>query len=123
MTLRIPDLPAPPAASKWLVACYCAAWCDTCTHYRDKFAALSQAKPQMVFAWIDIEDHPEYLGDEEVENFPTLLVQHAARTLFFGPMLPHINHLKRLLDTLAEDAPGVLAELPDVAAMLGQATR
>ncbi|MBJ7262347.1 MAG: thioredoxin family protein [Burkholderiaceae bacterium] len=118
MTLRIPDQTAPPAASKWLVACYCAAWCDVCTQYRDKFEALAQARPHMTFAWIDIEDHPDYLGDEDVENFPTLLVQHAARTLFFGPMLPHIGHLKRLLDTLTDDAAEVFAGVPDVAALL-----
>ena len=68
MTLRIPDLPAPPAASKWLVACYCAAWCDTCTQYRGKFEALALARPDVAFAWIDIEEHPEYLGDEDDED-------------------------------------------------------
>lgn len=89
-------------------------------HYHDKFATLSQTKQQMIFVWIDIEDHPEYLGDEDIESFPTILVQHASRTLFFGPMAPHINYLKRLLDVLAEDAPGVLAKLPDVGAMLAR---
>ncbi len=36
-----------------------------------------------------------------MENFPTLLVQ-AGRldALFYGPMLPHIGHLERLLASL-----------------------
>ena len=82
---------------------------------------MAQAKPHMAFAWIDIEDHPDYLGEEDVENFPTLLVQHSARTLFFGPMLPHIGPLERLLDTLTEDAAEVSADLPDVATLLATA--
>ena len=45
--------------------------------------------PERVFAWIDIEEHAELLGDEEVENFYTLLVQLGDRVLFYGPMLPH----------------------------------
>jgi len=102
----------------WLVACYCAAWCDTCTQYRPKFEALSAALPGHAFAWIDIEDHPDLLGDEDVENFPTLMVQANGRVLFYGPMLPHIGHLERLLDSLSADSPAVETALPDVAALL-----
>ncbi len=105
----------------WLVACFCAAWCDTCQQYRPKLETLAQARPEHVFAWIDIEDHPDLLGDEDVENFPTLLVQAGGRTLFYGTMLPHIGHLERLLDSLAADAPGVKTALPDVPALLSQA--
>ncbi|ANY17414.1 thioredoxin family protein [Bordetella pseudohinzii] len=105
----------------WLVACFCAAWCDTCQQYRPKLEALAQARPEHVFAWIDIEDHPDLLGDEDVENFPTLLVQAGGRTLFYGTMLPHIGHLERLLDSLAADAPGVKTALPDVPALLSRA--
>ena len=61
--------------------------------------------PERVFAWIDIEEHAELLGDEEVENFPTLLVQLGDRVLFYGPMLPHIGHLERLLASLTQAAP------------------
>ncbi|WP_459617220.1 thioredoxin family protein [Bordetella sp. 2513F-2] len=104
----------------WLVACFCAAWCDTCNQYRPRLAELAERHPGHVFAWIDIEDHPELLGDEDVENFPTLLVQAGGRTLFYGPMLPHIGHLERLLGTLAQDphAATVATRLPDVGALL-----
>jgi len=102
----------------WLVACYCAAWCDTCTQYRPKLEALSEALPGYACAWIDIEDHPDLLGDEDVENFPTLLVQRDGRVLFYGPMLPHIGHLERLLQNLDADSPAVSTGLPDVASLL-----
>ncbi|HEY0297109.1 MAG TPA: thioredoxin family protein [Bordetella sp.] len=108
------------APGTWLVACFCAAWCNTCTEYRPKLQALSEARPQHAYAWIDIEDEPDLLGDEDVENFPTLLIQAGGRVLFYGPMLPHIGHLERLLDNLGMDSPAVSTQLPDVAQRLAQ---
>ncbi|KOF53275.1 MULTISPECIES: thioredoxin family protein [unclassified Achromobacter] len=102
----------------WLIACFCAAWCDTCGQYRPRLQALSDTLPQHVFAWIDIEDHEELLGEEDVENFPTLLVQAGPRTVFYGPMLPHIGHLERLLDSLGPDSPAVATALPDLRRLL-----
>lgn len=104
----------------WLVACFCAAWCNACTEYRPKLQALSEARPQHAYAWIDIEDEPDLLGDEDVENFPTLLIQAGGRVLFYGPMLPHIGHLERMLDNLGMDSPAVSTQLPDVAQLLAQ---
>lgn len=112
-TDSLPQREALARPDSWLVACFCAAWCDTCQQYRSRFEALARTRPQQVFAWIDIEDHPELLGDEEVENFPTLLVQVGGRTRFYGTMLPHIGHLERLLDSLASsDGPEVTTTLP-----------
>ena len=120
MPLRLPgydNFPAVPQAA-YLVACFCAAWCDTCQEYRPKLAALSEALPQHAFYWIDIEDQPELLGDEDIENFPTLLVQIEGRTVFFGPMLPHIAHLERLLASLDQHSPSVSTMLPDIRHLL-----
>lgn len=104
-------LPSHPS----LVVCYCAEWCGTCREYQPLFEALAQRRPDYVFAWVDIEDHPELLGDEDVENFPTLLVMRAGVPVFYGTMLPHIGHLERMLD-----APAGMPHdtLPDVAALL-----
>lgn len=115
-TASLRDALADP--DRWLVACFCAAWCDTCQQYRPKLEALAQARPEHVYAWVDIEDHPDLLGDEDVENFPTLLVRAGTRTLFYGTMLPHIGHLERLLDSLSADSPAVATGLPDVVQML-----
>lgn len=99
-----------------LVVCYCAAWCDTCTAYRGRFEALAAEHPEHAFAWIDIEEHPELLGDEDVDNFPTLMIERAGKVLFFGTMLPHIQQLERLIATLASDttAPSLETDLPAV---------
>lgn len=105
-----------------VVACYCAAWCDTCRQYRAGFEALAGRLPGHVFIWVDIEENEALLDDEDIEDFPTLLVQSPAGNLFFGPMLPHPEHLERLLrsataeDPASEDGPGPLGKLVSAAA-------
>lgn len=85
---------------EFLVACLCAEWCDTCVTYRPGFLALGERFPRAEFRWIDIEDDAEALEDMEVENFPTILVRRGEETLFYGVMLPHHEHLRRLLEKL-----------------------
>lgn len=89
-----------------VIACYCAAWCDTCRAYRSGFEALAGRMPEHVFIWIDIEENEPLLDDEEIENFPTLLVQSMHGNLFYGPMLPHVEHLERLLQGMSPGAVG-----------------
>jgi thioredoxin 1 len=85
---------------EFLVACLCAAWCDTCVAYRPGFLALAARFPRAEFRWVDIEDDAEALEDIDVENFPTILVRRGGETLFHGVMLPHHEHLQRLLEKL-----------------------
>lgn len=95
-----------------LIACYCAAWCDTCTQYRPPFEALAERLTDCTFIWIDIEECPELLGDEDVENFPTILLQDDRGTLFFGTQLPHIQHLERLIQSVQDPARAALSGGP-----------
>lgn len=95
-----------------LIVCYCAAWCDTCGTYRTAMTELAQRQNQWTFVWADIEDYPDLLGDEDVENFPTILIERNGEALFFGTMLPHIHQLERLAQSL--DDPD--AEMLDDAA-------
>ena len=51
-------------AGRLLVACLCAEWCGSCRDYRATFAALAaQFSGEADFAWIDIEDESDALGD------------------------------------------------------------
>lgn len=87
-----------------IVACLCAAWCDTCGAYRAHFERIAAAAPQFTFRWIDIEDEADLLGDIDVENFPTVLVAEAGEVLFAGTLRPDPAHLQRLLDVIASGA-------------------
>ena len=83
-----------------LVVCLCADWCGTCRDYRAGFDALARQWPQAGFYWVDIEDDADWIGDLDVENFPTLLIQRGDLVLFFGTMLPQHVFLQRTLETL-----------------------
>lgn len=110
------------------VVCLCAGWCTTCQAYGATFAQLARDWPQARFAWIDIEEHSDALGDAalDIENFPTVMVLRGARPLFFGTILPHAGTLARLVQsalesgaTQAVDADGQALAAP-VAALLAQ---
>ena len=73
---------------RWIVACLCAAWCGTCGRYRAAFEALAARHPDKHFVWIDIEDQADVVGDLDVDNFPTLLMQRDDMVAFFGTVLP-----------------------------------
>src|SRR6185312_4488178 len=60
--------------ARLVVVSFCAAWCDTRNEFRASFERLAQARPQMAFVWLDIEDDAAFAGDVDVENFPTLAV-------------------------------------------------
>lgn len=80
------------------VVCLCAAWCGTCREYEATFEALQQAHPGHRYRWIDIEDEADAIGDIDVETFPTLMLAHAGRLLFAGPVLPRLGDAQRLLE-------------------------
>ncbi len=79
------------------VVCLCAAWCGTCRDYQATFEALQAALPGHRYAWIDIEDQADAIGDIDVETFPTLMVASQGRVLFAGPVLPRLGDAQRLL--------------------------
>lgn len=94
---NFPQLSSTLAEDKWVVACLCAAWCDVCKQYRAGFDALADEHAQHQFVWIDIEDQADLVGDLDVENFPTILIQHRDTVVFYGTMLPEPRQVARLL--------------------------
>ncbi len=93
----------PPTAEQWVV-CLCADWCGLCRDYRQVFEQLAARYPHSRFAWVDIEDHSDLLGDMDVETFPTVLLADANGTQFAGALTPHPETLSRLLDSWARSA-------------------
>jgi thioredoxin-like negative regulator of GroEL len=86
----------------WIVACLCAAWCGTCGQYRSSFETLAARHPDKRFVWIDIEDQADVVGDLDIENFPTLLMQRGDAIAFFGTVLPEVQLADRLIAAQAE---------------------
>lgn len=89
-------------SGNWTVACLCAAWCDTCRAYRNTFDELAARHPDKRFVWIDIEDQADLIGDIDVENFPTLLIQRKDIVVFFGAVLPEMKLADRLIQAQAD---------------------
>jgi thiol-disulfide isomerase/thioredoxin len=88
-----------PAPEGWLVACLCAAWCRTCDDYRHTFDRLAgEFGAAARFLWVDIEDEAQALGAVDVVDFPTLLLAQGERIAFFGPVMPHLQTARQLLD-------------------------
>ena len=96
-----------------VVICFCAAWCDACKAYQPKYEALGQQHSDICFIWADIEDYPELLGDEDVENFPTIAIVQDHQVRFMGTILPHIEHLSRLIQTMQTPGQPQRSGLPE----------
>jgi len=104
--------------SMTLVVALCAAWCDSCNEFRTTFERIAQARPEMCFLWLDIEDDSEICGDIDIENFPTLAIYRGGRLLHYGVSLPQEGTVTRLIDAIAERgetdaaAPQAVRDLP-----------
>lgn len=111
-----------PDRDTWWVACLCAAWCGVCREWLPLFTQQARAHPHMRFAWVDVEDEDEAMGDVDIETFPTLLVARGDEVLFLGPIPPSATQFTRMLATLQAQprpAPG----LPEDAGALLQRLR
>ena len=89
---------------EFLVACLCAEWCDTCREYKPGFESLEKEFTGSQFLWVDIEDNASWCDDFEVTNFPTIIIQRGELVLFFGVMLPHLGHVRKMLETFMKQS-------------------
>jgi thioredoxin 1 len=86
------------APGRLLVSCLCAAWCGSCRDYRATFDALaSRFAPGVDFAWIDVEDEADALGDLDIDDFPTLLITEGETLRFLGAVTPQPQTAERLI--------------------------
>lgn len=103
LTLKQTDYPRllnSLADDSWLVACFCAGWCNSCRQYRPGLKQLAKNLPDVRFFWVDIEDHGDMLGDLDVDKFPTLLIQRGDVVTFFSCVHPDLKQAERLLQSL-----------------------
>jgi thioredoxin 1 len=102
----------PEPAAFWVV-CLCAAWCGVCREWLPKFTAHARDNPHLRFAWVDVEDEDDAMGDVDIETFPTLLVARGSEVLYFAPIPPMDTAFTRLLSRLQAQPgpdPGVPRE-------------
>lgn len=95
-----------------VVVAFCANWCGTCREFRPVLERIANARPEILFAWADIEDHAELVGDIDVENFPSLAVFRAGSVLHYGVSLPHEAVVARMVDALSVQPPARAADAP-----------
>lgn len=105
------EVAAALAGERWIVACLCAGWCGTCAGYRAVFEALAARHPDKFFVWIDIEDQADVVGELDIENFPTLLIQREDQVAFFGTVLPDASLAHRMVQAQAEHSAAELTAL------------
>ena len=84
---------------RWVI-CLCADWCGVCREYRAVLQNIAALHPESRFAWLDIEDQADWVGELDIETFPTLLVADVQGVFFLGPLTPQVHSLSRLLTAL-----------------------
>lgn len=108
------------AEAALVVVVFCAQWCGTCREFRPVLERIARTRPQVVFAWADIEEDAELVGDIDVENFPSLAVFRADQVLHYGVSLPHEAVVARLVNSLLGQTALVASNVPEEVAALAQ---
>jgi thiol-disulfide isomerase/thioredoxin len=111
-----------PSSESLLVVCLCAQWCGTCKDYDPLFHSLQTDFPGATFRWIDIEDESDLVDPIEVEDFPTLLIASGGQARFFGPVMPHLETLKRLVQS-QQSQSGASRLSAEIQALAGRIAR
>jgi thioredoxin 1 len=102
----------------WWVICLCAEWCGACREWRAAFMQVAASHSQLRFAWVDVEDEADAMGDIDIETFPTVLIARGQQPLFLGPVQPSGAQLTRLIASLRENPPPAPAFSSGAAALM-----
>lgn len=92
--------PDEAASAPWWVIALCAEWCNVCREWRPTFNEVAKSRADLRFAWVDVEDEADAMGDVDIETFPTVLVGRGDEALFLGPVQPSQAQLSRLIGSL-----------------------
>jgi hypothetical protein len=103
-------------SSRWWVIALCAEWCNVCREWRDAFNQTAASRPDLNFAWVDVEDEADAMGDVDIETFPTVLIGRGADALFLGPVQPAAAQLARLVGSLKHTGTDEAVSRPPVSA-------
>jgi hypothetical protein len=103
-------------SSPWWVVCLCAEWCNVCREWRAAFNETAASRPDLNFAWVDIEDEADAMGDVDIETFPTVLIGRGSEALFLGPVQPSAAQLSRLISSLKHTGTDEAVSRPPVSA-------
>lgn len=98
------SITSPDPRSCWVV-CLCADWCGVCRDYHQVFEAVAARHPDLRFAWIDIEDQADLVGETDIETFPTLYVLDRSGVRFQGAVMPNPATISRLIDSFCMQGP------------------
>jgi thioredoxin 1 len=109
-----------PSEPSWRVICLCAEWCGVCREWRDTFAQAARDHANIQFAWVDVEDEADAMGDVDIETFPTLLIARGDLPLFLGPVQPSATQVSRLLTGLMGVSAPSDQVPPDAGPLLGR---
>jgi thioredoxin 1 len=107
------DSAAGERQTEWWVVCLCAAWCGVCRDWLPTFTAQARAQSHLRFAWVDVEDEDEAMGEVDIETFPTLMVARGDEVVYLAPIPPMVSQFSRLLARLQaqpQPDPGVTGE-------------
>ena len=94
----------------------CAEWCNVCREWRAAFNETAASRPDMNFAWVDVEDEADAMGDLDIETFPTVLIGRGGDALFLGPVPPAAAQLARLVSSLKHMGTDEAVSRPPVSA-------
>jgi thioredoxin reductase (NADPH) len=88
-----------------LVVCLCAEWCAVCRDFKPEYLALAQQHPEILFAYLDIEDDEAFIGALELDDFPTLAIFRGNALIYFGVAKAKRDNVVHLLQKLTASPP------------------
>ncbi|AGF47083.1 Thiol-disulfide isomerase [Candidatus Kinetoplastibacterium desouzaii TCC079E] len=100
--------------NSFLIACLCAEWCGICREYKSKFHELSEKMTEHYFYWIDVEENIDLINDEDITDFPTILIQNRRKIFFLGPVNTNINRLIKIIGNINLNDQNISTNIPNI---------